>query len=87
MRGHVAAHVDHVQSPAGTQHAKNLGRGGRFRVPVQMMQHHRRQDPVEFAVGIGQSLRVAVFEANPAQPGCLSLRALQRKRVGIGSDH
>lgn len=85
--GHVAAHVDQVQPAAGSQYTENLRRGSGFRIAVQVVQHHRRQHPVEFAVAIGEPLRVTALEANPTQPGRLSLCPPNRQRVGIGSDY
>ena len=85
--GHVSADIDQVQSAAGTQHSKDLRCRRRFRIRVQVMQHHRRQHPVEFGVGVAEPLCVAVFEANPVKPVRLSLRAMQCQRVGVGSDH
>ena len=85
--GHVAAHVDQMQPAARTQDTENLGGRSAFRVVVQMVQHHRRQHPVEFAVGVGEPLRVAAFEANPVELSCLSLSSAECERVGVGSDH
>ena len=87
LGGQVAAHVDQVQPAAGTQHAENLGRGCRFRAAVKVVEHHRRQHAVEFAVFVGQSLRVALFEANSVQPFDFSLSTFQRQRIGVGPDY
>ena len=84
---HVSAHIDQMQPAAGAQHPENLGRRFNFRVAIEVMQHHRRQHPVEFAVSVGQPLRVALLEANAGQAARLSLGALARQRVGVGSDH
>ena len=83
--GHVAPDIDQVQSAAGTQHTKNLRRRGRFRITVQMVQHHRRQHPIEYRVGVGELLSVAAFEASPVQPARLSLRAIKCQRVRVRS--
>jgi hypothetical protein len=52
-----------------------------------MVQHHRRQHPVEFAVLVGQSLGVALLEANAGQPFDFSLCTLQCQRIRVGPDH
>ncbi len=79
--------VDQVQSAAGAQHPKDLDRGGDFRVAVEMVQHQRRQHPVEFTVGIRQLLGVTVVEANPSLAVQLSSRPSQCEWVGVDSDH
>jgi hypothetical protein len=51
--GHVAADIDQVQPAAGAKDPEHLACRGRFRVVVQVVQHHRRQHAVKFAVGVG----------------------------------
>ena len=79
----VAADIDQVQPAAGTQDPEDLFRRSGFRVVVDMVQHHRRQHPVEFAVGVGQPLGVAALETDVVR---LPPRPVKRPRVGVASD-
>jgi hypothetical protein len=40
VSGHVAAHIDQMQSAAGAENTKDLRRRSGFRFVVEMVQHH-----------------------------------------------
>ena len=63
---HVSSDVDDVQPAAGLEHAQNFHSCSCFRFFIKVVQHHRRQHAIEFAVGEWQLLRVATLEPNAA---------------------
>jgi hypothetical protein len=77
--------VDDVQAAAGPQHTERLGDSLCLGVLVEMVQHHRRQHPVETAVGVRQPLRIAAFEADSAQAAGLSAGPVEGTGIGIRS--
>lgn len=85
--GHIATDVDDVQSAAWTQYTKYFRRCIGFHVVRKMVEHHRRQHPVELAVRVGQLLRIALIEADAAEPPCFSSGSGQRTRVGVAADY
>lgn len=85
--GDVAADVHQVEAAAGAQDAAGLGEGRGLDVGGEVVQHQGRQDPVEFAVGMGQVLGVTALEAKSAQSLRLSFGTGQCLGVRIGADH
>ena len=78
--------VDDVELATGTQDAVNLRQRTSLHVFVQVVQHHRRECSIEFAVRERKLLRISTLEANPGQPPGFSLRTGERQRVRIGAD-
>ena len=87
LSGHRPADVDDVQCATGTQNAVNLGCRAGFHVVVQVVQHHRRQHPIEFAICERQLLRVCALEPNTGHSSRFSLRPSKGQRVRVGADH
>lgn len=83
---HRAADVEQMQSAAGSQHPENLCCGLRFHLVVEVVPHHRRQHPVELAVGIGQILGVTAVEPDPGQTAGLAPGPGQGTRIGVSAD-
>jgi hypothetical protein len=79
----VGADVDNMQPAARAQNTVNLGYRTGFHVFVQMVQHHRRQHPIEFAIRIGKLLRISTLELNSRHSTSFSLRPSKGERIGI----
>ncbi len=76
-----------MQCATWTQNTVNLSCRAGFHVVVQVVQHHRRQHPIELAIGERELLRVCALEPDTGHSTRFSLCPGKRQRIGIGTDH